>query len=171
MKKKHEEILNAIKEFCMKNGYAPSMRQIGAMVGLKSTSSVYRNLEQMEARGLLRRDPCSPRTIFIPGFQYGGDPGTDYSLLYVLHGETRFAGKIKASLYEVSNDTGYLREQMRDKMDELLSEADAADAYVEIERAVTSFFEWRVDLGDGNYIWLGITPCKAHIAAGRDEKA
>lgn len=171
MKKKHEEILNAIKRFCMKNGYAPSVRQIGNMVGLKSTSSVYRYLEQMEARGLIRRDPHSPRAICIPGFRYGGDPGADYSLLYVLGGEVRMNAQVKMTLYEVSNDVEYLKSKMREKMKELLEKIDAGILYDCPEKDDMSIAEWYMDLGCNDHIHLTITPCKAHIAAGRDEKA
>ena len=40
MKERHAQILEAIKSFYQENGFCPTVRQIGDMVGLKSTSTV-----------------------------------------------------------------------------------------------------------------------------------
>ena len=55
MKETHKKILEAIKSFYDENGYCPSVREIGDMVGLLSTSSVQSNLNKMEAQGLIIR--------------------------------------------------------------------------------------------------------------------
>jgi repressor LexA len=46
-------------------GYAPSMREIGDLVNLSSPSSVKHQLEVLEAKGYLRRDPHTPRAIEV----------------------------------------------------------------------------------------------------------
>ncbi len=51
---KAEEILNYVNSFVQENGYAPSVREIGAAVGLRSTASVSYHLQQLQAQGLLR---------------------------------------------------------------------------------------------------------------------
>ena len=43
------------------------MREIGQAVGLKSSSTVHAYLDQMEDRGLIRRDPTKPRAIDLLG--------------------------------------------------------------------------------------------------------
>ena len=48
-----DQILEYVNAFMMENGYAPSIREIGAAVGLRSTSSVSYQLQQLQARGLL----------------------------------------------------------------------------------------------------------------------
>ena len=44
-------------------GYAPSVREIGEAVGLKSTSTVHGHLTRLEKKGLLHRDAMKPRAI------------------------------------------------------------------------------------------------------------
>ena len=48
-------------------GSTPSVREIGAAVGLKSTSSVQNNLDQLEKAGYIERDPMLKRSIRIVG--------------------------------------------------------------------------------------------------------
>lgn len=50
MKERHAQILEAIKSFYQENGFCPTVRQIGDMVGLKSTSTVITHLKAMESR-------------------------------------------------------------------------------------------------------------------------
>ena len=50
---KAEQILDYVNQFVQENGYAPSVREIGAAVGLRSTASVSYHLQQLQARGAL----------------------------------------------------------------------------------------------------------------------
>ncbi|MBE6982782.1 MAG: transcriptional repressor LexA [Ruminococcaceae bacterium] len=50
---KAQEILEFVNTFVQENGYAPSVREIGAAVGLNSTASVSYHLQQLQERGLL----------------------------------------------------------------------------------------------------------------------
>lgn len=50
---KAQEILDFVNEFVQENGYAPSIREIGAAVGLSSTASVNYHLQQLQEKGLL----------------------------------------------------------------------------------------------------------------------
>lgn len=50
---KAQEILEFVNEFVQENGYAPSIREIGAAVGLSSTASVNYHLQQLQEKGLL----------------------------------------------------------------------------------------------------------------------
>ncbi len=63
---KQKEVYNYIIEFAEMRGYPPSVREICAAVGLRSTSSVHNHLQNLEKQGLLRRDPTKPRAIEIP---------------------------------------------------------------------------------------------------------
>ncbi len=49
------------------NGVPPSVREIGAAVGLKSTSSVQANLDALEEAGYIERDPMLKRSIRVRG--------------------------------------------------------------------------------------------------------
>ena len=59
-------ILAYIEQEIRTRGYAPSVREIGEAVGLKSTSTVHGHLTRMEKKGLLRRDAMKPRAIGYP---------------------------------------------------------------------------------------------------------
>ncbi len=58
-------ILETIRAAIHDRGYPPSMREIGEAVGLTSTSSVKHQLQALEAKGYLRRDPNLPRAIEV----------------------------------------------------------------------------------------------------------
>lgn len=59
------EILHFMKGQIQKKGYPPSVREICKGVNLKSTSTVHRHLEKLEAKGYIRKDPTKPRAIEI----------------------------------------------------------------------------------------------------------
>ena len=50
---KAEMILDYVNQFIQENGYAPSVREIGAAVGLRSTASVSYHLQALQEKGLL----------------------------------------------------------------------------------------------------------------------
>ena len=51
---KAEQILNYVNQFIQENGYAPSVREIGAAVGLRSTASVSYHIQALQDKGLLQ---------------------------------------------------------------------------------------------------------------------
>ena len=63
------KILQAIKEALISNGYPPSMREIGAAAGLASPASVQYQLQALEKKGFIRRDPTRGRAleVLLPG--------------------------------------------------------------------------------------------------------
>ena len=50
---KAQRILDFVNEFLQEYGFAPSVREIGEAVGLRSTSSVSYHLQQLQEKGLL----------------------------------------------------------------------------------------------------------------------
>ena len=50
---KAEKILEYVNQFVQEYGYAPSVREIGAAVGLKSTASVSYHIQALQDKGLL----------------------------------------------------------------------------------------------------------------------
>lgn len=56
-------VLETIRDAVERRGYPPSMREIGEAVGLTSPSSVSHQLETLQRKGYLRRDPNRPRAI------------------------------------------------------------------------------------------------------------
>lgn len=51
---KADLILAYMNQYIQENGYAPSVREIGAAVGLRSTASVSYHLQQLQEKGLLQ---------------------------------------------------------------------------------------------------------------------
>ena len=51
---KAQLILDYVNQFANENGFAPSVREIGAAVGLNSTASVSYHLQQLQLKGLLQ---------------------------------------------------------------------------------------------------------------------
>lgn len=51
---KSEKIVEFVRQFTQENGFPPSIREIGAAVGLSSTASVSYHLQQLQEKGLLQ---------------------------------------------------------------------------------------------------------------------
>ena len=80
---RQRRILDFIARTVAERGYPPTVREIGEAVGLTSSSSVHAQLANLEARGLLHRDPTKPRAIGLAegsrsgrGETAGGSDGT-----------------------------------------------------------------------------------------------
>ena len=71
-KKKREEILKVIISYIQEHGYAPTVREIGKIVGLESTSSVQNHLKKMLDDGMIETDAPfgTPRAIRVPGYEF-----------------------------------------------------------------------------------------------------
>ncbi len=60
---RQRRILEFIDTQIRDRGFPPSVREIGAAVGLTSTSTVHAHLRALERNGYLRRDPTKPRAM------------------------------------------------------------------------------------------------------------
>jgi repressor LexA len=58
-----ERILRAIRQHITDHGEAPSIREIGAAVGLRSRASVHYQLVELEAKRAIVREPGRYRGI------------------------------------------------------------------------------------------------------------
>ncbi|MFD1483914.1 transcriptional repressor LexA [Lacticaseibacillus baoqingensis] len=63
--KRWKQILNTIHESIQSRGYPPTVREIGAAVGLSSSSTVAAYLERLLDEGYIAKDPAKPRTLEI----------------------------------------------------------------------------------------------------------
>lgn len=70
-KQKREEILASIVGYIRRYGYPPTVREIGELVGLKSSSTVQTHLTKMIDEGIIETDVegCS-RAIRVPGYKF-----------------------------------------------------------------------------------------------------
>lgn len=60
-----ERMYQFIVKYINDMGFSPTVREIANAVGLKSTSSVYSHLTQLEIEGRIKRKQYSPRTIKV----------------------------------------------------------------------------------------------------------
>ncbi|MES1227320.1 MAG: hypothetical protein ABUL72_01535, partial [Armatimonadota bacterium] len=60
---KQREILEIIRKALLRDGQAPTVREIGKSTGLRSSCSVQKHLNQLEAKGFIKRDPYKYRSV------------------------------------------------------------------------------------------------------------
>ncbi|MEG6615416.1 hypothetical protein V6C27_03090 [Peptococcaceae bacterium 1198_IL3148] len=59
-----EQIINAIIELSGK-GYPPSIREIGKLVGLRSSSTIHARLAKLRKAGIVEWEQGQPRTLRV----------------------------------------------------------------------------------------------------------
>ena len=69
---KAQLILDFVSQFVYENGYAPSVREIGVAVGLRSTASVSYHLQQLQEKGYLQSPGAKGRKRAIVTSQRPG---------------------------------------------------------------------------------------------------
>jgi repressor LexA len=72
--KRQREIYDFVVAYARKHGYPPTVREIGAEVGLASPSTVHVHLAKLEEAGYLRRDPSKPRALELVGHDRSAPP-------------------------------------------------------------------------------------------------
>ncbi len=63
--KRQHEIYEYVREFLDENGYAPSLEEIAGHFGLSSVATVHEHLENLQSKGMLRRDPNRSRAVEV----------------------------------------------------------------------------------------------------------
>ena len=76
---RQRHILKYIHDQVQLKGYPPSVREIGAAVGLASSSTVHAHLRKLEEYGYIRRDPTKPRAIEVLHADEEGSSGRAYT--------------------------------------------------------------------------------------------
>lgn len=62
---KRDEVMAFLRDFLAENGYAPTVREICAATGLKSTASAYYHLQALAKAGMIRLDESKKRAISL----------------------------------------------------------------------------------------------------------
>ncbi|MCL2339584.1 MAG: transcriptional repressor LexA [Actinomycetia bacterium] len=62
---RQQEVLNYIRTFITKNSYPPSVRDIGVALRIPSTSTVFKELNNLEKKGFIRKDGSMARALTI----------------------------------------------------------------------------------------------------------
>ena len=63
LKERERKILEYMKVETKKKGYPPTVREMCTSLGIKSTSTAHKDLENLERLGYIRKDPSKPRAI------------------------------------------------------------------------------------------------------------
>ena len=69
--RKQQQIYDFILSFTSDHGYPPSVREIGAAVGLKSPSTVHFHMKGLEEAGVIVKAEGKTRAISLPGVPLG----------------------------------------------------------------------------------------------------
>jgi len=62
---KQKNILDILKKLIAKNGYPPTVREIGKEARLSSPATIHFHLKQLEKKGYIKQDPNRNRTLEI----------------------------------------------------------------------------------------------------------
>lgn len=65
MTDKDRELYNIIMLYIAQNGFSPTVRELCAMSGLRSTSTVHSRLKKLESLGKIQKLTECPRTITV----------------------------------------------------------------------------------------------------------
>jgi repressor LexA len=63
--KRQKQVLDFIQEEMIRNGYPPTVREIGEALGLSSSATVHTHLATLEAKGYLKRDGAKSRSLTL----------------------------------------------------------------------------------------------------------
>ena len=64
-KNREKAILDFMRAEVRMRGYAPTVREIGAAVGIKSTSTVHKDIASLVQQGFIKKDPAKPRALVL----------------------------------------------------------------------------------------------------------
>jgi repressor LexA len=81
---RQQEIWDFLVAYAERQGYPPTVREIGEAVGLASPSTVHAHLANLERAGLLRRDPTKPRALELTGHRRSAPPATAEARFHTL---------------------------------------------------------------------------------------
>ncbi len=70
---REQKILAFMRDEVRRRGYAPTVREIGGALGIKSTSTVHKDIESLANQGFIRKDPAKPRALVLTEKGLGDD--------------------------------------------------------------------------------------------------
>lgn len=65
LKEREEKILNYMKSEIRQKGYPPTVREICSALGIKSTSTVHKDIDNLVKKGYIVKDPAKPRALMV----------------------------------------------------------------------------------------------------------
>ena len=70
LKEREQKILDYMKEEIREKGYPPTVREICAALGIKSTSTAHKDIAKLVEKGYIRKDPSKPRALMVVGAEH-----------------------------------------------------------------------------------------------------
>ena len=70
--RRQREVLDVIRDFIARNGYSPSLEEIGGSLGLSSVATVHKHVSHLVEKGLVRRVWNQNRSIELVNGEAGG---------------------------------------------------------------------------------------------------
>ena len=64
---KEYRILEQLLIFIDKNGFSPTVRELGEILGYRSSSTVHHHLQSLQEKGIISYEPTKSRTLRIVG--------------------------------------------------------------------------------------------------------
>lgn len=80
---RQKQILEFIDSQTRQKGFPPTVREIGAAVGLTSPSTVHAHLSTLQEKSYLQRDPSRPRALKVCRDPYSGAPMAEGTVQHV----------------------------------------------------------------------------------------
>ncbi len=65
LKEREQRILDYMKNEIRAKGYPPTVREICGALNIKSTSTVHKDIDNLEKKGYIKKDPSKPRALMI----------------------------------------------------------------------------------------------------------
>jgi SOS-response transcriptional repressor LexA len=62
---KQKLVLSTISHYIETHGYAPSFREVGEILNLTSSATIYSHMEKLKEKGYITWEPAQPRTLRI----------------------------------------------------------------------------------------------------------
>ena len=65
LKDREQRVLDYMKQQVREKGYPPTVREICAALNIRSTSTVYKDINSLEQQGFVKKDPAKPRALML----------------------------------------------------------------------------------------------------------
>ena len=93
---REQRILEFMRAEVKRKGYAPTVREIGSALEIKSTSTVHKDIESLVKQGFIRKDPAKPRALVLTEAGIGTDSIGNVAPLFDSTIEVPIIGSIAA---------------------------------------------------------------------------
>ncbi len=93
---RQQMVLDFIRQSISDRGYPPTLREIGARMGIRSTNGVNDHLRALERKGYLTREDMKSRALrptSMPGLDVDAEPANDDNMV-----EVQIVGRVAAGL-------------------------------------------------------------------------